>query len=605
MNNFGVKALLRICSFLAVIAYGITAHAVTQLSIHIGQIEHATADAKNVMLELNLQKVPLVTATGDFKHKVDKAWTQLDLRCDFSHSVRFDAFDCEDSLLKNTSLRLPFSLKVNRLLNRGMLDLDASLQLKNASFSDEAGLHAAEKLTGNLDVALKRSGQDLVWRTVLDWQSGEMFWQPFYIESGGHQLTANGTLNDGFLNVDAAHLKIKNVGELDVDGQLRLSDYQLVKLNANLPSLDLSAAYPLLFKPILEKTALNNADMAGNVSLKLYMDNSELKSFELRLNDVDIADRQQKFAFYKVNANIPWSYDAAKSISFGYENGSLLNLPLGKTNINAELNRFALTSPNIRLPVLDGALNLSDISAARIGGAWFWHLRAGLEPISMEDLSRSLNLPSMSGKASAEIPLVTYSAGNLTTDGSLVLNVFSGTATVTGLTMQNPLGVAPKLNADIALRNLDLGDLTRTFSFGAIEGKLDGDINDLELQNWKPVKFDAKVQSSPGNYRKKISQRAVENISALGGGGAAAAVQRSFLRFFEQFNYGKMGLSCSLRDDICQMGGVESTAQGYVIVKGSGIPAITVMGYNQTVGWSELLARIKRVTDGNSRAIVK
>jgi hypothetical protein len=211
----------------------------------------------------------------------------------------------------------------------------------------------------------------------------------------------------------------------------------------------------------------------------------------------------------------------------------------------------------------------------------------------------------MHGKASAEIPLVTYAAGLLTTDGSILLNVFDGTATVTELTMQTPLGITPKLNANIALRNLDLGVLTSTFSFGAIEGKLDGDIKNLELQNWKPVKFDAIVQSSPGKYPKKISQRAVENISALGGGGAAAAVQRSFLRFFEQFNYGKMGLSCRLRNDICEMGGVESTPQGYIIVKGSGIPAITVMGYNKTVGWSELLSRIKRVTDGNTKVIVQ
>ena len=175
---------------------------------------------------------------------------------------------------------------------------------------------------------------------------------------------------------------------------------------------------------------------------------------------------------------------------------------------------------------------------------------------------------------------------------------------MTNLTMQNPLGITPILNADIALRNLDLGSLTRTFSFGAIEGKLDGDIDDLQLQNWKPVKFDAVVQSSPGKYPKKISQRAVENISALGGAGAAA-IQRSFLQFFKQFNYEKMGLSCKLRNDVCEMNGIASTQGGYVIVKGSGIPAITVLGYNHTVGWSELLARIKRVTDGNSKAIVK
>ena len=192
----------------------------------------------------------------------------------------------------------------------------------------------------------------------------------------------------------------------------------------------------------------------------------------------------------------------------------------------------------------------------------------------------------------------------------MVFNLFSGQMTVTNLSLQTPLGKTPKLFADMQFRRLDLGDLTRTFSFGTIEGKLDGDVNNLEMQNWKPVKFDAKVQSSPEvsgerRYAKKISQRAVENISALGGAGVAAAVQRSFLRFFKEFNYAKLGLSCQLRNDTCKMDGIESTAQGYVIVKGSGIPAITVMGYNQTVGWGELLSRIKRVTDGNSKAVVK
>jgi hypothetical protein len=275
------------------------------------------------------------------------------------------------------------------------------------------------------------------------------------------------------------------------------------------------------------------------------------------------------------------------------------------TKLDAVVDRYAFTSPLINLPILDGALTLSNVSAARTGGKWYWHLRAELTPIAMEDFSSALNLPPMKGRASAEIPLVTYADGNLTTDGSLVLHVFNGTATVTQLTMQSPLGIAPKLNADIALRNLDLGVLTSTFSFGAIEGKLDGDIKGLALQNWQPVQFEAVVQSSPGKYPKKISQRAVENISALGGGGAAAAVQRSFLRFFKQFNYGKMGLSCRLRNDICEMGGVESTPNGYVIVKGSGIPAITVMGYNRTVGWTELLARVKRVTEGNTKAVIQ
>jgi len=147
--------------------------------------------------------------------------------------------------------------------------------------------------------------------------------------------------------------------------------------------------------------------------------------------------------------------------------------------------------------------------------------------------------------------------------------------------------------------------LTRTFSFGNMQGRIDVAVNGLELANWKPVKFDASLMSSPGDYPRRISQAAVQNISSLGGAGAAAAIQRSFLRFFEQFGYSKIGWSCELRNEVCRMGGVESAPQGYIIVKGGGVPAITVMGYNRNVNWRELIDRLQRITQGNVKPIIQ
>jgi hypothetical protein len=91
----------------------------------------------------------------------------------------------------------------------------------------------------------------------------------------------------------------------------------------------------------------------------------------------------------------------------------------------------------------------------------------------------------------------------------------------------------------------------------------------------------------------------------LGGAGAAAAIQRSFLRFFDQFGYQKIGLSCHLNNAVCEMDGVERAPQGYVIVKGGGIPAISVIGYNRYVSWRELVERLKRITQENVKPIVK
>ena len=161
------------------------------------------------------------------------------------------------------------------------------------------------------------------------------------------------------------------------------------------------------------------------------------------------------------------------------------------------------------------------------------------------------------------------------------------------------------MQASLDMRNLDLDLLTRAFSFGNMQGRIDVTVKGLELSNWKPVTFDAAVRSSPGNYPRKISQRAVQNISALGGAGAAAAIQRSFLGFFEEFGYSRIGLSCVLRNSVCLMDGVEPAPNGYVIVKGGGIPAITVIGYNRSVSWDELIARLQRVTQGNAKPIVQ
>ena len=48
---------------------------------------------------------------------------------------------------------------------------------------------------------------------------------------------------------------------------------------------------------------------------------------------------------------------------------------------------------------------------------------------------------------------------------------------------------------------------------------------------------------------------------------------------------------------------VDASSPAFVIVKGSGVPAITVMGYNHRVSWDELLSRLKRITAGNAPII--
>ena len=89
-----------------------------------------------------------------------------------------------------------------------------------------------------------------------------------------------------------------------------------------------------------------------------------------------------------------------------------------------------------------------------------------------------------------------------------------------------------------------------------------------------PEAFDAFLFTPPDDRsQQRISQRAVTNLSSIGGGsggGVAAALQGGFLRFFDDFGYDRLGLSCRLANDVCLMGGVMPAPGGYYIVKGSG-----------------------------------
>jgi hypothetical protein len=268
---------------------------------------------------------------------------------------------------------------------------------------------------------------------------------------------------------------------------------------------------------------------------------------------------------------------------------------------------FALAR-QVDIPVLDGALAVTYLTAGKDAqsGEWEGALGFSLTPLSLEKLTRILDLPVMYGMLSANLPLIRYANRNASLDGALVIQAFEGYLNCTDLRFIDPLGVRPRLLADVNARNINLAQLTQTFSFGQITGFIDADLKGLELAaDWQPLAFDARVASSPGRYPRRISQRAVDNITSLGGGGAMAAIQKSALRFFEDFGYRKIGLACRLENGVCHMQGIEGMDQDdqYTIVAGGGIPALTVMGYTRRVDWKELIARIRAATQSSGATI--
>ncbi|MEW5889361.1 MAG: hypothetical protein AB1768_09970 [Pseudomonadota bacterium] len=485
----------------------------------------------------------------------------------------------------------------------GNAAMKADLSLTRLSFSDAAGEHAGEKITGRVVAEARQRGSGWQWRTELRWDAGEAYLKPFYLASGGHRLEASGRLEPQRLTVAAGRLELAGIGAATLSGEWDRSASRLVRGRCDTDEIDLARAAPVFLKPLLEQRALPGVTLAGRLRAVVTWEGEGLSRLDLRLSGVSLTESGGRFGLRGVTADIPWRRDQATQAEVRVAGGNFGRVPLGAFSLPLRMHGLAFDVPKAEIPFLDGAVLIEGLHVARRGGEWAGRVGGALYPVSMRRLTEALGLPSMAGSMSASIPSVRYGGSTLWLDGALIIQVFDGYVAVDNLRVVDPLGSVPRLHADAEARHIDLGQLTETFSFGSITGYVDATVRGLELIGRWPESFSARIESSPGDYRKRISQRAVQNISALGGAGGAAAIQRSFLRFFEEFGYSKLGLSCVLQAGVCEMGGVEPAPQGYVIVKGGGVPAISVIGYNRRVDWDELVARLQRITAGNKPII--
>jgi hypothetical protein len=292
-----------------------------------------------------------------------------------------------------------------------------------------------------------------------------------------------------------------------------------------------------------------------------------------------------------------------------WRDGSLLGLTLGAGALEfvTEERQFRLLEP-AQIPVLDGTIELDSFRVRNVGlSTVAFIVDATLRPISVEKLCAAFGWPPFGGQVGGVISKLRMREGVVTLGTTLEAQVFDGDVKVSDLRLEQPFGQWPRLHASIALENLDLELVTRAFSFGRITGRLSGGIEGLELFNWTPVSFQARLYTPPADRsRHRISQRAVENIGSIGGGGAGvtAALSSGFLRFFDDFNYDRLGISCRLQNEVCHMDGVAPAPNGgYYLVKGQGLPRIDVIGNARRVDWPRLVQQLIAVTESEGPTV--
>ena len=497
----------------------------------------------------------------------------------------------------------PTAGRLNGTLRYADARIRADLKVEDGAFADAAGLKAGEKLRGQLQLEAVRDRQDWVWQGELVWDGGAVFWDPVYVAvdavGAGHRLALRGRQTVDRVIVETATLDWHGIGRLtgrfDLEGAARDLGRYAIK-GSGLAMAGLRAILPQTW---LDERSLGDLAIRGEADLEVAGEGKRFDAVALVLRGFGLASTQRALALENLALKAAWRSSGRQAFELNVAALRIRKLAIGPIRAEGEVRDGRLFVPNLIAPILDGLLALAEIEIAPDQ----FTFQGALTSVSMPKLTEALGWHPMGGDLSFVLPRVTYARSTLSLEGALLFKVFGGDAKVERIRIDNPFGRTPRLTGNLHLNRMNLEEMTTAVKFGTISGFLDVDVAGLVMERWQPVEMDARVITSPGDFRKRVSQRAVQNISSIGGASAGAAIQRSFLGFFETFGYDRIGLSCRLRNGICEMGGVEAVAGGYSLIKGGGVPSVNVVGYNRFVGWQELLDRIQAVIDGNSRPV--
>jgi hypothetical protein len=489
--------------------------------------------------------------------------------------------------------------------------VDATLKLDDVALTNEASTIVTDQMAATARVRARLNEAETAMTLDVSGRNGQVLVGPVLLDFGKNPLELNSEalLKGDSMGIESLKLRQKDLIDLDGSGNVNLAgETPLVSGDFKLNKLEFPAAYTSYMAITLASVSLlADSDTAGSLHGEISVRENALTSLHMVPVSLTLQDRKDRLHLTKLDGDIYWTpagVDAPYS-TLRWAEGGAFGLSGGAASIEfiARGANFALMKPT-KLPILDGALAIDTLAMCNLGASNMEVTFEGeVQPISMPRLAKVFGWPEFQGTLAAKIPEVKLKDNVLTIGGNVESQVFGGRVTGSDIRIQDPLGRYPQFFADVRARDLDLGLVTQTFEVGSITGRLEADVLNLQLYAWTPVSFDARLATPKGDKsRHRISAKAVSSLSNVGGGGGGvvSALQSGVLRFFDDYSYEKLGITCKLRNDICEMSGVEPTGIGYYIVKGAGIPRIDIVGNAGRVRWSQLMSSIATTTYGEA-----
>lgn len=469
--------------------------------------------------------------------------------------------------------------------------------------------------------------------------SGAALYKTFFLDLAVHpasvKLTAGLPANDNDSSIALRNMRagLKGLGLVLASGSLRPGKPWKYDITASASRLELEKLFTTFVKDPLAMSspAMAQAQASGGAGLEVRATGAGGK-FKLQgrldLVNAGFSTGPEGLGVEHMNLELPFSHEpgepppssqpASKGLELqwgvddtpdapaGIQAGSLfigrLRTPLGEMErmempVWLGKNQFGLAG-DIELPVFGGSLQIRDIRVynplsndfqlechARLKGLDFAAIGSGPVPLQ--------------GSLAGNLGLVSLTREEMRTSGELKGKFFGGGLRIQDIGIRRPLTAGRRLLASAHVERMVMERFSQALNLGVVSGRLNIDLQNLEVAYNEPVAFHLEALSVPvDDVPQKISLKAVNAISVMGTGqGLTGAGVGMFASFFKSFSYEGIGMACDLKNDIFRVRGLINEGGVEYLIKKPSLFGINVINANpdNQISFSDMKKRLERV----------
>jgi hypothetical protein len=497
--------------------------------------------------------------------------------------------------------------------------------LSKVAFQDSSGGIVSEGLEPRLrfEVDVLSFDKAIPFSLQLDLARGESLWKDAYFnwQSGPVRLELKGTLEPqpGQVRDAAAAVSFPPLGDFRARGSLGFGPKPRFDFHLAAPSIDLDSLNAFLGKMRPGQPSTWEVRGTAEAEADINFETSFSVRGKAKVREAAATQKDGSLRLAGINVDFPFSVsngvrpgDEKKDYSFAPGHISVQEIKTPVAVLDPLLVDFySARNLFLFLPIEIGlwgsrfelGKSVLSISPVSLGIRGFSSLT--LADLDVSRLPFNSGSFKLAGHASIPSSRLEIGPGELRLKGQLLADIYGGRLTLDDIGITDAFSAGRRIVFQAEIAGLDLGKLTETVAFGEVTGIVDVSLRDFALSYGQPENFVLSIISVPRKgVSRKFSLKAVNNLSVISSGGQSAAPSNSFLtKFIHSFNYSRIGIACSLKNDVFTLQGTIVEGGIQYLVRRSAFFGIDVVNGNPVnrISFKDMLGRMKRVGQGQEK----